>query len=89
MKRLLTISLTIFIALAFLSISDAQKKPAAKAKQKDSPCVTECNKENKKCMDATKKAKKAERKGKVAECNKAQKDCKANCDKPAAEPAKK
>jgi hypothetical protein len=80
MKRLLTISLAIFIAVAFLSISEAQKKPAAK--QKDSPCVTDCNKEHKKCLDATKKAKKAERKGKIAECNKAQKECKANCDKP-------
>ncbi|MBN2400793.1 MAG: hypothetical protein JXN64_00190 [Spirochaetes bacterium] len=84
MKRLLTISLTIFIALAFLGISEAQKK-ANKAKQKNNPCVAECNKVHKKCLNAAKKANKTARRGKLVECNKAQKECKANCNNPADE----
>jgi hypothetical protein len=79
MKRFFIIFLAIFASLSFLSISEAQKKQTEK--QKDSPCIADCNNEHKKCVDATRKDKKAERKGKLAECNKAQKDCKAKCDK--------
>lgn len=79
MKRILTISLTIFVALAFINIGQAQKK---QAKAKESPCVTDCKKENRACVAAANKGKKAEKKGKIAECNKALTDCKANCDKP-------
>jgi hypothetical protein len=85
MKRLLTIWITIFIALAFFSIGQAEKK---EAKAKEGPCVADCQKENKKCKNAAKKSKKAERKAKAAECDKALNDCKANCDK-SKEPEKK
>jgi hypothetical protein len=79
MKKLFIVSLAILTFLSFLIISEAQKKEAVK--QKDSPCVIDCNNEHKKCIDASKKVKKTERKGKLAECDKLQKDCKANCDK--------
>ncbi|MFH0976618.1 MAG: hypothetical protein V1874_12620 [Spirochaetota bacterium] len=79
MKRLLTIWITIFIALAFLNSAQAERK---ETKAKEGPCVADCQKENKKCKNAAKKAKKTERKAKTSECEKALIDCKANCDKP-------
>ena len=79
MKRLCTIFLFILVFLSFLSVSEAQKNEVVK--QKDSPCVTDCNNEYKKCIDTTKKVRKTERKKKLAECEKIQKDCKADCDK--------
>lgn len=82
MKRLLTIVLTIFVALAFINISQAQKKQGKAKQTKESPCVADCNKERRNCVAAANKARKAEKKGKMAECNKALADCKANCDKP-------
>ncbi len=80
MKRLIILSLTIFVALAFINVSEAQKKQ--KQTPKENPCVTDCKKEDKKCMAEAKKAPKAERKAKIADCNKAFKDCKSNCNKP-------
>lgn len=81
MKRLFTIGITIFIAIAFINISQAQKKQGKTKQSKESPCVADCNKERRNCVAAANKARKAEKKGKMAECNKALADCKANCDK--------
>ncbi len=46
MKRLIILSLTIFVALAFINVSEAQKKQ--KQTPKENPCVTDCKKEDKK-----------------------------------------
>jgi hypothetical protein len=84
MKRLIVLCLAVFVSIAFISIGEAQKK---KAPAKENPCVTDCKKEDKKCMAEAKKAPKADRKAKIADCNKALKDCKDNCNKPK-EPSK-
>jgi predicted phage gp36 major capsid-like protein len=81
MKRVFPIFLTIFVAMAFISVTRAEKKAAGKAK--DNPCLVDCKKENRKCLKGLKGAKKEERKAKIEECDKAHKDCRKNCDKPA------
>jgi hypothetical protein len=81
-KIFLMFAALMFTASIAFAAGDAAKSKSKEKPAKESPCVTDCKKEEKKCLDAAKKAPKAEKKAKVADCEKASKDCKANCDKP-------
>lgn len=82
MKKLFLMFVALMFTASIAFAGEAVKSGNKVKPAKESPCVTDCKKENKKCLDAAKKANKAERKGKVADCEKAKKDCITNCDKP-------